>query len=82
LIINAGEAPTPDLLRRIAGGFGHLNGVLALRTSGYTSSYDAFPLTPAGKAAVKPGKNLVAIHCRQTQGGQYIDFGLVDVGVQ
>ena len=60
----------------------YINGVLALRTSGYTSSYDAFPLTPAGKAAIKPGKNLVAIHCRQTQGGQYIDFGLVDVGVQ
>ncbi|MFO1513129.1 MAG: DUF4965 domain-containing protein [Verrucomicrobiota bacterium] len=60
----------------------YINGVLALRTSGYTSSYDAFPLTPAGKAAIKPGKNLVAIHCHQTQGGQYIDFGLVDVGVQ
>ncbi|HEX5220592.1 MAG TPA: DUF4965 domain-containing protein [Verrucomicrobiae bacterium] len=57
----------------------YINGVLALRTSGYTTSYDAFPLTEAGKAALKPGKNVVAIYCRQTQGGQYIDFGLVDV---
>lgn len=57
----------------------YINGVLALRVTGYTSSYDTFPLTTAGKAAIKPGKNLVAIHCRQTGGGQYIDFGLVDV---
>jgi hypothetical protein len=57
----------------------YINGVLALRTSGYTTSYDAFALTDAAKAAIKPGKNVVAIYCRQTGGGQYIDFGLVDV---
>jgi len=60
----------------------YINGVLALRASGYTTGYDAFPLTTAGRAAIKPGKNVVAIHCRQTGGGQYIDFGLVDVGAQ
>jgi hypothetical protein len=58
----------------------YINGVLAVRASGYTGGYDAFPLTAAGKATLKPGKNLVAIHCHQTGGGQYIDFGLVDVG--
>ena len=57
----------------------YINGVLALRAPGFTTSYDSFPLTDAGKAAIKPGKNVVAIHCRQTSGGQYIDFGLVDV---
>lgn len=60
----------------------YINGVLALRTSGWTSSYDSFPLNPAGKAVLKPGKNLIAIHCRQTGGGQYIDLGLVDVEVR
>ncbi len=57
----------------------YINGVLALKTSGYIDNYDTFPLTPEGKAALKPGKNIIAIHCHQTVGGQYIDFGLVDV---
>jgi hypothetical protein len=57
----------------------YFNGVLALKTSGYIDNYDAFNLTPEGKAALKPGKNIIAIHCHQTVGGQYIDFGLVDV---
>ena len=57
----------------------YINGVLALKTSGFTSSYESFELTPAGKAALKPGKNLIAIHCHQTQGGQYVDMGFVKI---
>jgi Domain of unknown function (DUF4965)/Domain of unknown function (DUF5127)/Domain of unknown function (DUF1793)/Domain of unknown function (DUF4964) len=57
----------------------YINGVLALKTSGYIVNYDVFPLTAEGKAALKPGRNLIAIHCHQTIGGQYVDFGLVDV---
>jgi hypothetical protein len=50
-----------------------------VKNSGYFSSYDAVPLTSAGRAALKPGKNLIAVHCHQTGGGQYIDLGFVDV---
>jgi hypothetical protein len=57
----------------------YINGVLAIKASGFITGYDNFPLTPRGKAALKPGKNLIALHCHQTIGGQYIDFGLVDV---
>jgi len=57
----------------------YINGVLALKTSGFICNYDTFPLTPQGKAALKPGKNVIAVHCHQTVGGQYIDFGLMDV---
>ena len=32
-------------------------------------------ITPAALATLKPGKNIVAIHCRNAFGGRYIDFG-------
>ncbi|HRT55263.1 MAG TPA: DUF4965 domain-containing protein [Candidatus Paceibacterota bacterium] len=57
----------------------YINGVLAVRCSGYVTGYDLFPLTAAGQGALKPGKNLLAIHCRQTGGGQYVDLGLARV---
>ncbi len=58
----------------------YINGVLAVKTDGFISAYDVFPLTPEGRAALKPGKNLIAIHCHQTTGGQYIDMGLCASG--
>lgn len=56
----------------------YINGVLAGSASGYTTGYELLPLTPAGRAALKPGKNVFAVHCHQTGGGQYIDVGIVD----
>ena len=57
----------------------YLNGVLAVRVYGYTTAYEEVPISPASRAALKAGKNLIAVHCRQTGGGQYIDAGLVEV---
>ena len=57
----------------------YINGTVAVSARGFISNYDLFRLTPEGRAAVKPGKNVIAIHCHQTTGGQYVDFGLVDV---
>jgi hypothetical protein len=57
----------------------YINGVPALHVAGYVSAYDPLPMTPAARAALKPGKNTLAVHCHQTTGGQYIDVGIVDV---
>jgi len=57
----------------------YLNGVLACKLNGFQGEYEERPMTPEGKAALKPGKNLIAVHCKQTGGGQYVDVGLVDV---
>jgi hypothetical protein len=54
-----------------------INGVLAATATGYTTGYSETELTKAGQQALKPGKNLIAVHCKQTGGGQYIDVGLV-----
>jgi hypothetical protein len=59
----------------------YVNGVLAIKVSGYTSEYEAFPLGPAALATLKPGRNVIALHCHQNYGGQYIDMGLAQVQV-
>ncbi len=56
----------------------YLNGQRAVSASGYTTSYETFPVAKAAAAALNKGANVIAIHCRQTRGGQYIDVGLVD----
>ncbi|MBV9865493.1 MAG: hypothetical protein JO316_09100 [Abitibacteriaceae bacterium] len=55
----------------------YINGVLAVNAPGYTSQYEETALNAAGKAALRPGKNTIAIHCHQNNGGQYIDAGIV-----
>ena len=57
----------------------YINGILAAAATGFTSSYEELPLNAAGKAALKPGKNTIAVSCLQTRGGQYIDVGFVNV---
>jgi hypothetical protein len=56
----------------------YINGVLASSATGYRTSYGLLAMTPAGRAAILTNAvNLLAVHCHQTSGGQYIDVGIV-----
>jgi len=65
--------------RRGAAAGGAAGGAAAATAGGYTTDYEEVPLSGVGRAALKPGKNVIAVHCHQTGGGQYIDVGLVEV---
>jgi hypothetical protein len=57
----------------------YINGVLALKVTGYSTDYEFVSMTPEARAALKPGHNTLSVHCHQTTGGQYIDVGIVDI---
>lgn len=54
----------------------YLNGVLAYQKKGWVSNPVLVPIDPAARAALKKGKNVMAIHCENTAGGAYLDAGL------
>jgi hypothetical protein len=59
----------------------YLNGVRAATTPGFTSGYAMFQISADSKAALKPTGNVMAVHCHQVSGGQYIDAGIVKLEV-
>ena len=59
----------------------YLNGVLAAKVTGFTTDFVEVPISTEASKSLKTGVNTMAIHCKQTGGGQFIDAGLVRVRV-
>ena len=57
----------------------YLNGHLIGAFEGYSADYAFVPLTEEALQALRPGANTLAVHVTQTDGGQYIDLGLVEL---
>ena len=57
----------------------YINGKPAATLKGYNTGYESFPMTDEAIKLLKPGKNTLAIHCRQTAGGQNIDCGILEL---
>lgn len=53
-----------------------VNGKELLREVGYARQYRQRALSKEEMALFRQGRNVIAIHCRQTRGGQAIDLGL------
>ena len=54
----------------------YINGVLAMSITGYNTTYQLFGISEAARRTLNlEGDNVIAIHTKQTGGGQYIDAG-------
>ena len=54
----------------------YINGEKVFEAGGYVTQYKAIDLPAGATRALRVGSNTLAVHCRQTGGGQYIDLGL------
>jgi len=55
-----------------------LNGQRVAQVKGYVTEYNVIPLKDKAAEALKRGTNLLAVHCHQTGGGQFIDVHVID----
>ena len=56
----------------------YINGVLAYEAKGFLTNYERVPIREAARQTlvVGGGEKVLAIHCKQLQGDQYIDVGI------
>ena len=54
-----------------------VNGVEAASVKGRSTGYVIVPVSAEAARALKPGQNVIAVHCTQEKGAQAIDVGLL-----
>lgn len=54
----------------------YLNGVEVFRATGYVTDYKTVTLGKDAVDALQTGRNTIAVHCKQTGGGQFLDLAL------
>ena len=57
----------------------YINGRQVATFQGYVTEYIQHELDEKAAQAIQDGENVIAVHCKQTGGGQYIDVGIVNV---
>jgi len=57
----------------------YLNGTLVATLPGANNGFQFVALTPAARAALHAGTNVIAVHAHQVRRGQFIDVGIADV---
>ncbi len=57
----------------------YINGVLARSVTGFTSDYEQLQMRSEALKSIKSSGNVLAVHCCQSTGGQYIDVGIATV---
>lgn len=58
----------------------YVNGELLYKEAGVSSSYKYVKLDKSLGKLFKKGKNIIAVHCHDTGGEQYIDVGIGNIG--
>ena len=54
----------------------YINGELVKEVMGHVDAYVKYPLGAKAKKFLQTGRNVIAVHCKQTGGGQFIDLEL------
>jgi hypothetical protein len=57
----------------------YINGQPVLHRAGWTTEYINLPVLHDKKNVFKTGRNVIAIRCTQTRGGQGVDVGILDL---
>jgi hypothetical protein len=56
----------------------YINGKFVNSVNGHTGKYETLFLEKNAREILHPGTNVIAVHCHQTTGGQFIDAGLIE----